>query len=383
MDNQIKIPHQTIVRYLRRQLAADEKARIQTIKQEDKSYEFLFDLLDTLRSKATLKKQITDTTPLSITFSQLDDLLVAIFAGQATRQQAQQFIDALMFTPIFYERLLVRLPAVTPALAMVEVAEMAQVAIQSDEAILRERISRKRDSSEQRSRLVPVATPLRRRLGEWLDWVVGHPGYAVGSALAVVFIAVLLTPTVLQLLKDPYAAYVYDQRIPYPYSAIIFRSPSGSPQEESDHQTLETQFRAAMGDYLSRKYERALLRLERLLPLVDNLLAQTPEREALAIFRDYYFYLGVSHFALSRSRERDLTKEGVRQHNRAAIRYLARAQTLASESDPDSMDRETFFLGLAYGFGQQKEKAAEQLRIIPESSSHYEKSVSLIREWSE
>jgi hypothetical protein len=71
------------------------------------------------------------------------------------------------------------------------------------------------------------------------------------------------------------------------------------------------------------------------------------------------------------------------QHQESALQFLARADSLARAHRMSGSDRETYFLGLAYGFAGRRAEAVAQLNKIPSNSIYYKHDViRLINEWS-
>jgi hypothetical protein len=88
----------------------------------------------------------------------------------------------------------------------------------------------------------------------------------------------------------------------------------------------------------------------------------------------------LSHLALSVDPK--LTPEDRVKQQQAAIQRLGRAETLVRERRLENSDRETYFLGLAYGLGGRQDSAVAQLEQIESGSRFYKDSVKLIHKWS-
>ena len=133
---------------------------------------------------------------------------------------------------------------------------------------------------------------------------------------------------------------------------------------------------------MRRDYQTTIAALENLAPLAQRLQVSSGPAKLLPPLREYYFYLGVSHFALSRSRHAELGREEKQSHQNKAIQFLARADSLTQALQPTGNDRETFFLGLAYGFAGRHAEAVAQLTKIEMNSIYYKQIAKLIGEWS-
>ena len=196
------------------------------------------------------------------------------------------------------------------------------------------------------------------------------------SLVAAIAFAIFLIPT------EP-SAYVYDDKMPYPYTRSTFRGGSETTYENTQYQTLREQFIHGIIAYLSYDYNNAIHILKTAESSVDELVQKTNDEKILSEIRDYYFYLGVSHFALSRSQKLDLAAD-IRADNRSeAIKYLSKAGELAQIYNLGRTDSENFFLGLAYGFDKQRDLAVEQLLRVNAESRFYDNSVDLIKNWSQ
>ena len=95
--------------------------------------------------------------------------------------------------------------------------------------------------------------------------------------------------------------------------------------------------------------------------------------------QDFYFYTGLSHFALSRSKDKGIGKELRDLENRRAIQNLLYADSLTEGQDNY---REAFFLGVVYGLSQDKNRALKKLENIKPESDFYVRSKKLIHRWS-
>jgi len=130
-----------------------------------------------------------------------------------------------------------------------------------------------------------------------------------------------------------------------------------------------------MGDYMIFNYQEAIERLESLEPAASEFLTRQNSKEIISDVRDYYFYLGVSHLALGRSKK--LGKEEKAEHIDKAIPYLESAERITLENNFEQSDREIYFLGLAYVFEGRTKVGLEKLDIIEEKSNYYIKSSKL------
>ena len=109
MNNPPKIDHRKIVSYLRGVSTKKELARIQKIRQEDPVYDCFFDLINKLKEQVSISECTRTDKETPISFSVLEDILMRIMAGDILSTDAQQLIDGLVYSPIFYQRLLIQI----------------------------------------------------------------------------------------------------------------------------------------------------------------------------------------------------------------------------------------------------------------------------------
>jgi len=219
------------------------------------------------------------------------------------------------------------------------------------------------------------------KLGRFFESRKPLPRYAF--ALSLVLVGMLATLFTYQIVvkNDADNYYVYDDHVPYEYSISSLRAPSTFFEHDSLFQTFVTQFKLGMSDYMVRDYESAISTFQNLESVALMLQARSEKERFFPWIRDFYFYLGVSNFALSRSQQRDLQDEFRAQHTDQAIRWLALADSLATARHLEGSDRESYFLGLAYGFGGRQDLAVSELRRIAPTSSFYKESIDLIHKW--
>jgi hypothetical protein len=141
-------------------------------------------------------------------------------------------------------------------------------------------------------------------------------------------------------------------------------------------------FLAGMLEYKDLRYVRTIQILKTLQATADKLQGRTTDKEILALIRDYHFYLGISHLAISRSEQIDIDEKTKQLHLEDAIQELSHSTTLAMNNSLHSIDRDRFFGGLAYGLAGQKDVAVEELNAIDPSSPFFGKSNELISKWS-
>lgn len=104
-----EISHDELVAYLRCQTNNELTQKIESVKTGNANIRLLFDLIDQERDKAKVKA----SQPKGLNYPRIphkvEALLQQITAGQSSRKDAQQFIDGLTFSPLFYRQVLRRI----------------------------------------------------------------------------------------------------------------------------------------------------------------------------------------------------------------------------------------------------------------------------------
>ncbi len=313
--------------------------------------------------------------------SDLDDSIARIYDSSLSKQEAADFLyhisscnQCFEYVSFVLEDSLMPIPEEIEqqiaALTDISLAEMVLKEIPPQESIFQKILSKIKKSADKikEGGFVPVPEP---QPGPSLAMRIAVPV----SLVAAIAFAIFLIPT-----EPP--AYTYEHEVPHFYTRSTLRGGSETTYENTQYQTLREQFIHGIIAYLSHDYNNAIHILKTAESSVDELVQKTNDEKIFSEIRDYYFYLGVSHFALSRSQKLDLAAD-IRADNRSeAIKYLLKAVRLAQSQSSDKRDREIYFLGLAYGFEGQYGNAIEQLQMIKAESQFYDNSVDLIEKWS-
>lgn len=405
-DRRPILPHAKLAAFIRRESDAQTRALVEKLKREEPVYQTLFDLIAICRSRTTNQHPQEKKYPQS--FPALEDLLLRIYADDAGPEEAGQMLEGLVASPLFYQRVLVKLEALAPQSTWQEAAELGNDAVKSDNEVLeivrqaapeyepspQRRPTRVRllldDFSEDVQRLTAQSSV---RFAAWnalttfvagivqsvaytLDFVVNKPGYALAAPLLVILALNLnrLSPT------PPYDS---DKHLLYSVPSS-WRAPATLPDHEMEgvFYRFKARVKSALGYYLEHEYPRTVAALESLRPQADSLSAAAMNAAQAEALRDYYFYTGVSYLAWSRSRRFEPAAEEKTHLAAQALYWLTRAHESAQMRAPAQVDRETFFLGLAYGFADRKTEAVRLLEKIPQTSSFYDQSVERINAWS-
>ncbi|MGH7599640.1 MAG: hypothetical protein ACREOI_25065, partial [bacterium] len=184
---------------------------------------------------------------------------------------------------------------------------------------------------------------------------------------------------------DLLAGIQYDEQVPYaftPQFGVALRTPSEEREDDLRLERFYNRFLAAMTEYKNLNYAGAVELLTSLQLQAQQLLAPAVNDTVLAIVRDYYFYSGASHLALARRHRVQLDAAERQRHLEAAIALLSQSLALAQEHRLPEVDREHYFLGLAYGFMGNAEQAIFQLSRLTPESPYYEMSQKLVKHWA-
>jgi hypothetical protein len=377
MASRPPLPHEQIVAYLRDESDKGPYAQILERRQEDPTYQALFDLIDEFKAQANLYDKI-NARNIPATFAAVEELLMRLYSGENKSEAAQQLISGLLQSPVFYQRLMVKLAAIAPQTAPEKTPELEHVRIKSDAQILAQVRAIAKPLPSLSEKIPVFISAVTAKVESTFDFLTRVPSYAYVVPLVLIGMAAIYQ---IAHKEDLGSSYVYDERVPSPPASGL-RAPSDYSGADSLFHSFMSHFRLALSDYMRRDYQNTITALENLAPWAQSLQAGPGNTKFLPSLREYYFYLGVSYFALTRSQRTALGPETKVQHTEEAIRFLARADSLALAQQLSGIDRETFFLGLAYGFSGRYAEAVDQLNKIPVNSIYYNDVPKLVREWS-
>jgi hypothetical protein len=176
---------------------------------------------------------------------------------------------------------------------------------------------------------------------------------------------------------------VYDKELPASYKPdTILRGGSEDRGASNLQASFFEHFQAAMLKYKDREYRNAVHEFEKLQPDAVWLETTTDKTDAFMLLKDYYFYWGVSHFALARSREIDFGEQSRKQQLAMAVQRLTKADELTQTYQLGDNGRTNYFLGLAYGFDGQTERAVKYLKAVPPDDPAFKNLSKFISKWS-
>ena len=389
MRNEIKITHQQIIEYLCDRIDPETEAYISESKKADPVYHLFFELIDELKSHATIKEHQKARTGVRLTFSMIENMLMRILAGDIQPAEAQQIINELIGSPLFYQRLLAKMASATPEIALENVPEIEQVQIKLDDELLeiienetrreKEKIPSVKAKIKRLLRLFPDISKSLQRPFE-IPQRLPRFAYVVPVIIVGIFLTFITYDKIIK--KDDFQYYVYDDKVPCEYNMSSLRNAEDILKDDPLFRSFVNQFKLGMSNYVVRDYSNAIHNFQILQSYASELLSKSPSEIVLPWIRDLYFYLGVSYLAISRSKLLDLKHEDRKRQSIHAIQSLALADSLVTVHRLQTYDRESYFLGLAYGFGGYKDSAIARLGKIKRESQFYNDSNKLIGLWS-
>ena len=313
--------------------------RLTELQQAEPVYQTLFELIGFCRKQNALIAE--DMPPPPQSFEVLDWLLMRIYSGNATQKEASQILNGLVISPAFYRRLLVKLEALTPEPAWQEAEALEGITIKSNAEVL----ALVDEAVEPRefwvTKVGQAASAVVIGVGhatvQAFDFITGHRVVAVGLPLLLI--------ASLTLFQIGLGSSPFDEQTPFPPPSKL-RALSFSQGEEEDLYQFKAAFGIAISDYLLWKYDRALKTFESMKrqagSLEKNLEFKKDKAEYASQLREYYFYFGLSHYALAH--KRSLFSRDSKQHAQEAVDWLKKAHELALTHNLSEPGREDNFL---------------------------------------
>lgn len=348
---------------------------LHALQRTEPVYQTLFELVDVCRKQTRLRSFEDEPRPPQ-TLAELEPVLLKIYSGKATANEAGQILLGLQTSPNFYHLLLVKLEALTPHVAWEEAKTLEGITMKSsDEVLTIVRTAMTRDE-----KLESVGEKAWRKLGEIAAetahagahaWEVVTHTRAIAVGLPLLLIAILTVFQISDLGKET---------IPVPLPGGGLRGSEVMNESDKEYNQFRDTFLVAMSDYVIGDYANTLKKFESNESKAKLLYLKRENGNYAALLRDYYFYRGVSHLLLSQPKS--FFSRQPRRHAEAAVSWLMRADTLAQADTTGSRYRETYYLGMAYGNNKQKQQAVAELQKIPHSNPYYGDSDEKIKTWS-
>jgi len=385
MKNRGDILHHEIAAYLNGDSDITTQENISKIREGNPVYQLLFELIEKARPEPTAEPQSTGTNLPDASVSQVEQLLERLFTGNFTPVDALQFRKGLIHSPLFYRRVLNQLQRALPELSPEPDADLANVALKDDEAILSDILNAaERAEQETVTQAHRPAKSWRHRLESLRESVrIPRPSPRFALLISAVSAAIILFVLSYNSFfkSNDYSSYLSETRVPYEYDSSTFRGVDRDMEATRDPLLFAFihDFKNGVGYYTIQEYESAIYIFEKLASSVADLETKKVAPEFTPYFRDLFFYHGLSHLALYSKKD---TKKKVRaKHLQEAISLLRHADAMISKYRLVGLDRVAYYLGLAYGLNGQRELAAHELAVITAESPFFDDSQSLLKKW--
>ncbi len=378
MRNKLKLDYQTVVAYLKDTADKDTFSHITKIREQLPVYELLFDLIDTLKPNMVDNNHLPDAEKSILSFSEIDDLLIRILSGRIGPDETRTFIIGLKNSPVFYERLLIRLRSLETKIDGEETPELSHVPVKSDDEMFRE--IKNQVQGDGRA-LHPINTIWKRFIG-----LIRTPERLPRYAFAVPVIVIV---TVLALYINNRSVdkenYVFDDRVPITFQPTVItrlRGITDQPEMREDFNTFYNRFIEGMLYYEDLDYLQTIKILEPLQPTAVELQNTLVDTSALAVIRDYYFYTGAAYLAISRTENRDVDVNIKTSNLENAKLFLTHSDRLTIRYNFSYADRGYYFMGLVFVFYGNIDSAKTVFGRIDRHSEFYEKGGRVLNQIS-
>jgi len=173
----------------------------------------------------------------------------------------------------------------------------------------------------------------------------------------------------------------FDNRLPHDYAQSSMRGESENYRNDVLFNIFNNQYLAGISDYINYDYLNAIATWNKVESIALDLENKSTDLELLSTVRNYYFYLGVSHLAISVSQKHRKSVDIRKTHNSVAIHYLSKADSLSNLYQFKNNDREIYYIGIASGLAGNKERAAEKFGELTPKSIYYEKANEQLKSW--
>jgi len=371
MDSLFKLSHSELADYIRSTASAPLLKRVENLRGEDASYGLLFDMIDNVRygagipSESRTEQNPIPLEPLNVDHNQLEGLL----SGNATVADGRSFLSQLMSSQRYYQQFFLYLLEMDPQRQSEIVSDLGEVVqVRSNRELIEDVIG-----------IVPK--PAKSPGGFTLPDFLNNFGWRFATAIPALLVLLLVGNA---FMAGPLGKFDVRENAPNGYQHNLVNATRGATQSHFDVNNLLRQIQSLIGllvtsssDYDTSEYDEAIamlskgkgiaqkLRRESIAAMEDSLAHQPDSNlanllmEARKVTQDYHFYLGIYH--LVRNKPGDAKK---------AVALLTDAKLLAEGYALDTAHRESYYLGLANAFADDKATALKLLRAIPENSPY-------------
>lgn len=396
MGIEIKVQHPDLVAYLRGKSNSAIDSTIQTLKERHPVYKNFFALIEDIRQPSPLdffRPPAIDT----LSFNDLEDLLIRLSEGTANPEERQQFMDLLLSSPGFYRRVLIKLSQAVPQPVMEEAPEFAGAfeRLHSDEELLKAagiiKHGIRSSTSEPGKDWLAGISEFGQNIRDFF-----RPRRPVYAGLATAVAAALMVFAGVSMTRVPYG--VHWETPPLEQISSLRGGGSASSLRSENNgarRTLQLLFSWIDEDIRKEDYARAVENfgsqgvqiavdsLEQWLeaPSAEGAGADSSRiAEAQRLVQDYYFYRGAAHLGNYRNHKKSLFRIADRRELADAARMLSRAESLAVACSIDTGGRESYYLGLACAMEGKKDAANRELRKVAENSGYFSKAQALLKD---
>lgn len=380
MKNKTILAHKEFVSLITSPDEIETSERIRNLREQDAPLNSLFEIIEEMKFQVQIEPEMKPEIFSFKNFDEIEDLLIRVFAGAYQSNEAQNFMDGIIFSPLFFQRVLLKLRQLALITTSEDLPEMANVQVKSNQEILERFILTDITKHEE---LAPSRQAGNRsesfleRLRNLIFPPNALPKYAL--AFATVILLGIMIPNITGNLSRQNLLDDYLISVNYESSALRAGSPQISGSAEL--QNFVNNFELAMGDFLTSDYAVASKSFKSLESTATRLRSSSLDKNVLSIIRNYYFYYGYSHLALAKPALIDFNEGNEKQHLQDATRLFQNAKSIGDRHNLDNLQRENYFIALAAGLSGNKESAIQMLQKIPKASEYSSDAERLIREW--
>jgi tetratricopeptide (TPR) repeat protein len=131
MGENVTITHNEIIDYIKGEISKN----VRKAREGHPQYNLLLKLIDQIKEEVTTPDTI-DNVSIPKTFDQTEHLLSEILAGNNAKENKQKFLGAIYYSPDFYQKVVIKIGNLIPAMEGEIPEEIEKITMQSDEQLL-------------------------------------------------------------------------------------------------------------------------------------------------------------------------------------------------------------------------------------------------------
>lgn len=411
MGTVIKVTQTELAGFLQGRTSEEIRRKVDDIRREHPEYDMLLEMAQEVCQDNNV--HLPGSPPdSSLTPSELDQLLINMYANTASSTEKQRFIDHLIHSESFYERLLKNFLETHEVMQDAEelTASGEYLGSKSNKELLQSAgILVEKVVEKPRRQAVEPERP--EFIQTFVNWMQGEGlRYAIPAA-AVVLIA-FASPAIWSHYTNPFNKQNFDNAAPFAYDQSVLNEalssfPSGlrSSATRSENNFLghfremgrvlpptilkpfaDRAYRdvvenVALNQQTADSLEKWIISLSD----VDSLPDSLSNKLSLAreMVHAYYLHTGSASLALHLSKDDDARSKSKAAHLQDAEKWLSKAKALAAQYEYSSLDEENYFLGLAYAYQYDTAKnklAIDAFEAVSPESEFYENARKM-KEW--